>query len=79
MVEIIVSSQVNPVLARIEVCDTGAANCIVSDQSNGLQMLERRFPISYQISEQSPAIQIGTVRLGRASSRFQSLLMNTWL
>ncbi len=75
MVEIIVSSQVNPVLARIEVCDTGAANCIVSDQSNGLQMLERRFPISYQISEQSPAIQIGTVRLGASFKSF-SVLVN---
>jgi signal transduction histidine kinase len=74
MVDIIVSSQINPVLAYINVCDAGGGHCIGTNKLTEEHVLGRIIPITYRFSEQAPLMNIGSVELKANYKSFSKLI-----
>lgn len=79
MVDIIVSSQINPVLAYINVCDASGGHCSKINKLNEQHVLSRQIPITYQFSEQSPLMNIGSVELKANYQHFSNLIDKNFL
>lgn len=75
MVEIIVNSQLNPVLSYIKVCDADEANCIVADKTIvDRGNIEQDLSLTYRFSKQAPQMGIGSVTLKANYKPFSMLL-----
>lgn len=79
MVDIIVSSQINPVLAFINVCDSDGGHCIGINKLTEEHVVGRRIPITYQFSQQAPLMGIGSVELKANYQSFSKLIDQNFL
>lgn len=79
MVEIIVSSQINPVLAYINVCDASGEHCVGINKLKEQHVIGRQIPITYQFSEQAPLMNIGSVELKANYQSFLKLIDKNFL
>ncbi len=79
MVDIIVSSQINPVLAFINVCDSDGGHCIGINKLTEEHVVGRSIPITYQFSQQAPLMGIGSVELKANYQSFSKLIDQNFL